>query len=143
MHVLRTPEERFHDLPDYPFAPHYLQLSPELRMHYVDEGPRDAPPVLMLHGEPSWSYLYRHMIPPVAAAGLRVLAPDLVGFGKSDKPSRKSDYTYAKHVAWMRQWVEALDLREITLAGGARGARPAEIGTEQRRAIAAAACGAP
>ena len=115
MHVLRTPEERFRDLPDFPFAPHYLQLSPELRMHYVDEGPRDAPPVLMLHGEPSWSYLYRHMIPPVAAAGLRVLAPDLIGFGKSDKPSKKSDYTYARHVAWMRQWIEALDLREITL----------------------------
>ena len=93
MHVLRTPEERFRDLPDFPFAPHYLQLSPELRMHYVDEGPRDAPPVLMLHGEPSWSYLYRHMIPPVAAAGLRVLAPDLIGFGKSDKPSKKVDYT--------------------------------------------------
>jgi haloalkane dehalogenase len=94
MKILRTPESRFTSLPDYPFVPHYHQITPDLRMHYVDEGPRDAPPVLMLHGEPTWSYLYRHMIPPVAASGLRVLAPDLIGFGKS---------------------VEALDLRDITL----------------------------
>ena len=95
MNVLRTPESRFADLPDYPFAPHYHQVTPELRLHYVDEGPRDAAPVLMLHGEPTWSYLYRHMIPPVVAAGLRVVAPDLIGFGKSDKPDARSDYSYA------------------------------------------------
>lgn len=115
MHVLRTPEERFANLADYPFAPHYHQITPQLRLHYVDEGPRDAPPVLMLHGEPTWSYLYRHMIPPVAQAGLRVLAPDLIGFGKSDKPADPGDYSYAGQVAWIRHWMEALDLRGVTL----------------------------
>jgi haloalkane dehalogenase len=115
MNVLRTPDDRFANLPDYPFAPNYLDLGPGLRVHYVDEGPREAPPVLMLHGEPTWSYLYRHMIPPVAAAGLRVLAPDLIGFGKSDKPAARGDYSYAGQVAWMRDWMERLDLRGITL----------------------------
>jgi haloalkane dehalogenase len=115
MKALRTPDSRFAGLPDYRFAPHYHQVTPELRLHYVDEGPRDAPPVLMLHGEPTWSYLYRHMIPPVAAAGLRVLAPDLIGFGKSDKPSERSDYSYAGQVAWIRHWIEALDLTDLTL----------------------------
>lgn len=121
MIVLRTPDAAFGDLPDYPFAPHYTEILDDasgtpLRIHYVDQGPRDAPVVLMMHGEPTWSYLYRHMIGPVAAAGYRVIAPDLVGFGKSDKPAAKSDYTYAAHVGWMRQWVEALDLTDITLA---------------------------
>jgi len=115
MSVLRTPEARFANLPDFPFAAHYHQVTPELRLHYVDEGPREGKPVLMLHGEPTWSYLYRHMIPPVAAAGLRALAPDLIGFGKSDKPAAKGDYSYARQVAWMRHWLEALDLSEITL----------------------------
>ncbi|HQR23172.1 MAG TPA: haloalkane dehalogenase [Steroidobacteraceae bacterium] len=115
MKILRTPDARFEQIPDYPFAPQYHQLTDQLRLHYVDEGPRGAPPVLMMHGEPTWSYLYRHMIVPVAAAGLRVLAPDMIGFGKSDKPAAKSDYTYAGHVAWMRHWLEALDLRDITL----------------------------
>lgn len=115
MKILRTPDECFANLPDYPFAPHYHQITPDLRMHYVDEGPRDAKPVLMLHGEPTWSYLYRHMIPPVAAAGLRVVAPDLVGFGKSDKPAARDDYSYAGQVAWIRHWMESLDLRDVTL----------------------------
>jgi len=115
LNVLRTPESRFASLPGYPFAPHYHAVDPSLRLHYVDEGPRDAPPVLMLHGEPTWSYLYRHMIPPVAAAGLRVLAPDMIGFGKSDKPTDPGAYSYAAHVTWMRHWIEALDLRGITL----------------------------
>jgi haloalkane dehalogenase len=115
MKVLRTPESRFAGLPDFPFAPHYHQVTPELRLHYVDEGPRDAPPVLMLHGEPSWSYLYRHMIGPVAKAGLRALAPDLIGFGRSDKPAAREDYSYAGQVTWIRHWLEALDLRDITL----------------------------
>ena len=115
MKVLRTPEHRFANLPDFPFEAHYHQLTPELRLHYVDEGPRDAPPVLMLHGEPTWSYLYRHMIPPVVAAGLRALAPDLIGFGKSDKPAARGDYSYNGQVAWMQAWLEALDLRDITL----------------------------
>ncbi|MEM8934185.1 MAG: haloalkane dehalogenase [Acidobacteriota bacterium] len=112
--VLRTPDERFHDLPDYPFEPHYAEVD-GLRIHYVDEGPRDASPVLMLHGEPSWSYLYRFMI-PICAEHHRVIAPDLVGFGKSDKPTRISDYTYQTHMDWMRGLViDALDLTDITL----------------------------
>ncbi len=121
MNVLRTPDAAFAGLPDFPFAPHYCEISDPatgtaLRIHYIDEGPRDAPVVLMMHGEPTWSYLYRHMIGPVAQAGYRVVAPDLIGFGKSDKPAAKSDYSYAAHVAWMRQWVEALGLTNITLA---------------------------
>lgn len=121
MNVLRTPDAAFAGLPDFPFAPHYCEISDPatgtaLRIHYIDEGPRDTPVVLMMHGEPTWSYLYRHMIGPVAQAGYRVVAPDLIGFGKSDKPAAKSDYSYAAHVAWMRQWVEALDLTNITLA---------------------------
>ncbi|MFN7323342.1 MAG: haloalkane dehalogenase [Sphingomonadales bacterium] len=121
MKVLRTPDRAFADIDDFPFAPHYLEITDpddgtKLRVHYVDEGPRDAPIVLMMHGEPSWCYLYRHMIAPVVAAGYRVIAPDLIGFGKSDKPSKKTDYSYARHVGWMRQWVEALDLTNMTLA---------------------------
>ncbi len=116
MDILRTPDERFMNLPDYPFAPHYVQVD-GLRIHYVDEGPREADPVLMLHGEPSWSYLYRKIIPIVAAAGYRVIVPDLVGFGRSDKPIRREDYTYQRHVHWMRGLIEALDLQRITLVG--------------------------
>lgn len=121
MKVLRTPDAAFTGITDFPFAPNYAQIADThdgtaLRVHYVDEGPRHAPVVLMLHGEPSWCYLYRHMIGPVVAAGLRVVAPDLIGFGKSDKPGRKSDYSYARHVAWMRQWIEQLDLKDMTLA---------------------------
>jgi len=115
MKSIRTPDERFANLPDYPFAPHYLDLAPDLRMHYVDEGPRDAAPVLMLHGEPSWSYLYRWMIPVFTDAGLRAVAPDLVGFGKSDKPTKLSDYSYQQHMDWLTAWLEAVDLRGITL----------------------------
>ncbi len=114
MPVLRTPESRFENLPGYPFSPNYVDIG-EFRMHYVDEGLEDAAPVLLLHGEPSWSYLYRHMIPPLAAAGHRVLAPDLIGFGRSDKPESKRDYSYVGHVDWMRQFIEALDLCDITL----------------------------
>ncbi|MDX1504014.1 MAG: haloalkane dehalogenase [Thermoanaerobaculia bacterium] len=111
--ALRTPDARFADLPDYPFAPRYVEVD-GLRMHYVDEGPRDAAPILMLHGEPSWSYLYRHMIPPCAKRH-RVVAPDLVGFGRSDKPRRVADYTYERHMEWMRGFLDALDLDRITL----------------------------
>jgi haloalkane dehalogenase len=113
--VFRTPDERFSDLPDYSFEPHYRTLADGLRLHWVDEGPRSGPPVLMLHGEPTWSYLYRHMIPVFAAEGCRALAPDLVGFGRSDKPEERSAHSYAGHVAWIREWIEALDLRGITL----------------------------
>ena len=112
MDFLRTPDSRFERLLDYPFEPHYADVG-GLRMHYLDEGQADAKPVLMMHGEPSWSYLYRHMIPICAAAGHRVLAPDLIGFGKSDKPITKSAHTYAGHVAWMRSFIEKLDLTGI------------------------------
>ncbi len=122
MKVLRTPEERFTDLPDFPFAPHYVEIDDgdggRLRIHYLDEGPADAPPVLLMHGEPSWSYLYRHMIPVLVSAGHRCVAPDLVGFGRSDKPADRSDYTYARHVEWMRRALfDELDLRGITFFG--------------------------
>ena len=105
MHFLRTPDARFEKLPGYAFAPHYLDVpsgdGAKLRMHYVDEGPREGEPVLMLHGEPSWSYLYRKVIPVVTGAGLRAIAPDLIGFGRSDKPAARTDYTYQRHVDWM------------------------------------------
>ncbi len=114
MEYLGTPDERFANLPGYNFAAHYAQIG-EMRMHYIDEGPRGAAPVLLLHGEPSWCYLYRKMVPILAAAGHRVIAPDLIGFGRSDKPVRRDDYTYQRHVDWMAAFVEAVDLREITL----------------------------
>jgi haloalkane dehalogenase len=115
MRILRTDENRFAGLPDYPFTPNYLEAEPGLRMHYVDEGPVSADPVVMLHGEPSWSYLYRHMIPMVSAAGHRVLAPDLIGFGKSDKPADINDYSYDRHIAWLSTWLRGLKLKNITL----------------------------
>ncbi len=121
MKVLRTPDAAFDAITDFPFAPRYADIADAqdkttLRVHYIDEGLRDAPVVLMMHGEPTWSYLYRHMVGPVAASGLRVVVPDLIGFGRSDKPARKADYSYARHVAWMRSWIEQLDLTNITLA---------------------------
>jgi len=127
MEILRTPDDRFENLPGYPFEPHYAEVD-GLRIHYVDEGPRDADPVLMLHGEPSWSYLYRKMVPPITAAGHRALAPDLVGFGRSDKPARREDYSYQRHVDWMRGLLfDHLDLSGITLVcqdwGGLIGLR--------------------
>lgn len=119
MQFLRTPDERFTNLKDYPFAPHYVELkranADGLRMHYVDEGDKDGEVVLMLHGEPSWSYLYRYMIPVCAQAGHRVIAPDLIGFGKSDKPTRVEDYSYQAHMDWMLEFIEQLNLRNITL----------------------------
>ena len=118
MDVLRTPDSRFDNLEGDPFQPHYLDLAttglPPVRMHYVDVGPRDGAPVVLLHGEPTWSYLYRSMIGPLADAGHRVLAPDLIGFGRSDKPTRTGDYTYRRHVDWVASWLTALDLREVT-----------------------------
>ncbi|HEU4457464.1 MAG TPA: haloalkane dehalogenase [Longimicrobium sp.] len=114
MEILRTPDERFAGLPGWPFAPRYAEVD-GLRIHYVDEGPPDAPPVLMLHGEPSWAYLYRKMIPRFVEAGFRAVAPDLVGFGRSDKPAEVEAYSYARHVGWMAGWMEAVDLRGVTL----------------------------
>lgn len=119
MKVLRTPDSRFANLPEYPFAPHYREIcdadGTQMRLHYVDEGPRAAPPVLLLHGEPSWSFLYRKMITSLAAKGHRVVAPDLIGFGKSDKPTEQSDYTFERHVKWMSDWLTGLDFKNITL----------------------------
>jgi len=119
MHVLRTPDHCFDAIADYPFEPHYAIIrdadGTELRLHYLDEGPRDAAPILLMHGEPSWSYLYRKFVGPLSAAGHRVIAPDLIGFGKSDKLAARTDYTYERHVAWMSDWLTQLDLRDITL----------------------------
>lgn len=138
MEFVRTPEERFENLPDYPFEPHYLSLG-ELRMHYVDEGPASAAPILMMHGEPSWSYLYRHMIPHCVDAGHRVIAPDLIGFGKSDKPVKVSDYSYQQHMDWMQAFIDKLDLKDITLVcqdwGSLLGLRLAAENPDRFRAI--------
>lgn len=121
---VRTPENRFKRLAHYPFEARYLNLTNDtlkqdgidgLRMHYVDEGPASADPILMLHGEPSWSYLYRYMIPVCTAAGHRVIAPDLIGFGKSDKPTQVKDYTYLRHMHWLQAFIDQLDLNNITL----------------------------
>ncbi len=119
MEILRTPESCFENLPDYDFKPHYATVGNGLRLHYVDARPRhkinNAPIVLMMHGEPSWSFLYRHMIKNVSSAGFRVLAPDLIGFGRSDKPVKISDYSYASHIQWVEDWFLALDLQNVVL----------------------------
>jgi haloalkane dehalogenase len=116
--VLRTPDERFASLPDFPFEPHYVETSEGLRVHYLDEGPADAAPVLLMHGEPSWSFLYRKVIPVLVAAGHRVVAPDLVGFGRSDKPAAQDDYSYQRHVEWMAEVLfDRLGLNDITFFG--------------------------
>jgi len=117
MHVLRTPDDRFDNLPGYPFDPQYTEIDGgALRVHYLDEGPAGGDVILLMHGEPSWSYLYRHMIPVLVDAGFRCIAPDLVGFGRSDKPAERDDYSYARHVDWMREaLLDNLDLTGITL----------------------------
>ncbi len=121
MQTLRTPDDRFADLVGFPFEPHYAEIADgdggSLRVHYVDEA-GDGATVLLLHGEPSWSYLYRHMIPILVAAGHWVIVPDQVGFGRSDKPTERTDYSYARHVAWMSSLVfDHLDLSDITFFG--------------------------
>jgi haloalkane dehalogenase len=146
MDLLRTPDDRFDNLPGFAFAPHYVDVD-GLRVHYVDEGPPAAAPVLLLHGEPSWSFLYRKMIPGLVAAGHRVVAPDLVGFGRSDKPSAREDYTYARHVAWMAGVLAALDLRDTTLFcqdwGGLLGLRLVAEHPERFARVVAANTGLP
>ncbi len=118
MEALRTPEERFADLPGFPYEPRYVEVDGGLRVAVVEDGPADGETVLLLHGEPSWSFLYRRVIPVLTGAGLRVVAPDLVGFGRSDKPVNRADYTYARHVAWMREaLLDRLGLRDVTLVG--------------------------
>ena len=119
MQILRTPDDRFEGLVDWPYAPKYYDVTDAdgtvMRLHYVDEGPRGGAPVLVMHGEPSWAYLYRNIIAGLLAKGHRVVAPDLIGFGRSDKPSKRTDYTYERHVAWMSQWLTGLDLKDLRL----------------------------
>ena len=142
MTALTTPKERFENLPDYPFLPNYVETSDGLKIHYVDEGPKDGSVVLMMHGQPSWSYLYRKMIPIFVNAGYRAIAPDLIGFGKSDKPTQQSDYSYLKHCNWMKALIEKLDLTVINLFcqdwGGLIGLRNvAEMPDRFARVVAA------
>ncbi|WP_036508876.1 haloalkane dehalogenase [Nocardioides sp. URHA0020] len=117
--VRRTPDDRFDGLPGYDFEPHYAEVVADgvdpLRMHYLDEGPADGPVALLLHGQPTWSYLYRTVVPVLVAAGVRVIAPDNIGFGRSDKPAVATDYTFARHIGWTRSLVTSLDLRDVTL----------------------------
>jgi haloalkane dehalogenase len=152
MRVLRTPDERFADLPDFGYQPHYADVPDQdggtLRMAFVRHGPEDGPVVLLLHGEPSWSFLYRRMIPVLADAGLCVIAPDLVGFGRSDKPADTADHSYARHVEWVRSLVfEALDLRGVTMVGqdwgGLIGLRLVAEHQERFSAVIAANTGLP
>lgn len=121
MKSLRTPDDRFENLPGYDFGPNYLQIPDgdggELRIHYLDEGPQDGEIILCMHGEPSWCFLYRKMIPVLAAAGYRVLAPDLIGFGRSDKPVEREDYTFQSHVDWMTAWLKAVGVNDMTFFG--------------------------
>jgi haloalkane dehalogenase len=146
MDVLRTPDERFENLPGFPWQPHYAETSDGLRMAYVAEG--EGPVVLLLHGEPSWSYLYRKMIPVLTDAGFRVVAPDLIGFGRSDKPAQQEDYTYARHVEWVRSVIfDVLGLEEITLVcqdwGGLIGLRLVAEHPDRFAAVVAANTGLP
>ncbi len=152
MKILRTDDSRFENLPGYNFAPHYCNVpsgeDEELRVHYIDEGPADADEVIVcLHGEPSWSYLYRKMIPPFVAEGFRVLAPDLVGFGRSDKPAEKTDYSYKRHLDWMSAWIEKIDGRNLTLVcqdwGGLIGLRLVTIFPDRFARVIAANTGLP
>lgn len=125
--IIRTPENRFENLPDYNFSTNYLDVEEGLRMHYLDEGKKNDPIVLLLHGEPSWSYLYRKMIPILYKNNFRVIAPDLIGFGKSDKLVNKQDYSYQKHIYWLTTFIQVLNLKKITLFcqdwGGLTGLR--------------------
>jgi len=114
MRILRTPDHRFQNLYKFPFEPHYYQIG-ELRLHYIDEGPKDSEPILMLHGEPTWSYLYRKLIPIFSKNGFRALAPDFIGFGRSDKPAEPSDYSYPKLVEWTKEWLLQMSIERITL----------------------------
>jgi len=121
MKCLRTPDERFENLPGWPYRPNYTEVPDgeggTLLIHHVDEGPRDADPILCIHGQPTWSYLYRHMIADLTARGFRVVAPDLVGYGRSDKPVRREDYSYQRQVDWMTAWLVRNDFRRITFLG--------------------------
>lgn len=146
MQALRTPDSQFQHLPGYDFTPHYVEVSDTeggtLRLHYLDEGDQQGPPILLMHGEPSWSYLYRHMVPVLVAAGYRVIAPDLIGFGRSDKPTEKSDYTYQRHVDWITSLLQQLKLSDINLVcqdwGGLIGLRIAAENPDDFATVVAA-----
>ncbi|MER6006961.1 haloalkane dehalogenase [Nonomuraea angiospora] len=148
MRILRTPEERFAGLPGFPYEPRYAEVPDGLRMAYVEAGPADGEPVVLLHGEPSWSFLYRHVMPELAAAGLRAIAVDLVGFGRSDKPADQAEHTYARHVEWTRALLlDALGLSRVTVVGqdwgGLIGLRVAAEHPESVARIVAANTGLP
>jgi haloalkane dehalogenase len=151
MKILRTPDDSFRDLPECPFKTNYTEIpggeGSELRIHYIDEGPVDAEPVLLMHGEPSWSYLYRKMIPIIIDAGYRAIAPDLVGFGRSDKPADRGDYTYQRHVDWMQTWLNKMGLHRITLVcqdwGGLIGLRLVAQNPDRFSRVVAANTGLP
>ena len=151
MRVLKTPDERFAGLADWPYAPRFATVvdadGTAMQLHYVDEGPREGPVVLLMHGEPSWAYLYRKIIAGLAAAGCRAIAPDLIGFGRSDKPADRNDYTYERHVAWMSQWLAQLDLADVTLFcqdwGGLIGLRLVAAHPEQFAGVVVGNTGLP
>ena len=151
MKILRTPDARFANLPDFPFTPHYCEVKDSdgtaLRIHYLDEGPASANPVLLMHGEPSWSFLYRRIVARLAARGHRVVAPDLIGFGRSDKPADQSDYTFERHVRWMSDWMDSTRLTNITLFcqdwGGLIGLRLVAAFPEKFARVIAANTGLP
>ncbi|NNE74043.1 MAG: alpha/beta fold hydrolase [Acidimicrobiales bacterium] len=136
---VRTPDQRFADLADFPYEPDYLDID-GLRMAYIDEGPTDGPLLLLLHGEPTWSYLYRRMIPPLVQAGFRCVAPDLIGFGRSDKPTDQSAYTYAGHLGWLQSFIAGAGLSEINLFaqdwGGLLGLRAVAADPERFTTVA-------
>jgi haloalkane dehalogenase len=151
MRLLRTPDDRFEDLPDFPYAPRYTTVrdedGTEIRIHHVDEGPPGAEPILLMHGNPTWSFLYRRMIPGLLKTGRRVIAVDLVGCGRSDKPAAKSDYTLARHYDWMSKWLTAMDLKNITLFcqdwGGTIGLHLVSLHPERFDRVIAANTGLP
>jgi haloalkane dehalogenase len=151
MRLLRTPDDRFEDLPDFPYAPRYTTVrdedGTEIRIHHVDEGPPGAEPILLMHGNPTWSFLYRRMIPGLLKTGRRVIAVDLVGCGRSDKPAAKSDYTLARHYDWMSKWLTAMDLKKITLFcqdwGGTIGLHLVSLHPERFDRVIAANTGLP
>ncbi len=147
MKALRTPDIRFENLPDYDFAPNYCEVGTGLRLHYVDAGPKDGRTIILMHGEPSWSYLYRFMIGTLSEVGYRVLAPDLIGFGKSDKPAETSDYSYTKHVGWMQDWLDQMDVKGAVLFcqdwGGLIGLRLVADNPERFAAVMAGNTGLP
>lgn len=146
--IFRTPDERFEDLPDWPYEPRYTTLTDGLRVHHVEAGPADGPTVVLVHGEPTWGYLYRKMIPGLVEAGCRVVVPDLIGFGRSDKPTMRDDYTYGRHVRWLSETFDRLGLDDgVTMFcqdwGGLLGLVDLARRPDRYRGVVAAATGVP